>query len=244
MKLIYILLISLLLICSTLAFAEEFSITTPDGSFSLKITGSDSFDDGKTDSGTLIDNIAMKLEELEKDYISKLARLDKARAERLISEIFALLALLPADTSVNIQHAASQQQTQGSSSINISMNFTEQGMTIQEESSPPPPPPPPPASEPVKNAMSEPDFSRFLDNVESESFSDDQLRIIRLASRDSWFMVSQIVRIIEVLSFSDDQLEALRIMYSRVTDPQNSHNIVNAFTFSSDKEDAERIMGK
>lgn len=239
MKTLPFLFIIVILAGSTFILANEFSITTPDGSFSLKITGSDSFDDGKTDTGTLIDNIAMKLEELEKDYVSKLSRLDKARAERLITEIFALLALLPTDTSVNIQHVASAQQTQGSSSINISMSFSEQGMSIQEESSPPPPPQ---VTETAKSPMSNSDFNRFLNNVESESFSDDQLRVIRLGSRDSWFSVSQIVRVIEVLSFSDDQLEALRIMYPRVTDPQNSHNIVNAFTFSSDKEDAERIM--
>ncbi len=242
MKIITVIFLCLLLTAAATAAANEFSINTPDGSFSLKITGSDSFEDGTTKTGTLIDNIAMKLEELDNNYLTKLSRMDKARAERLLSEIFALLALIPEDTSVNFQQTASH-QAQGSSSINISMNINEHSMQEpqQLETSPPDPPK---ISEPAKTAMSETDFTVFLNNVKTESFSDDQLRVIRLGSGNAWFSVSQIIRMIDVLTYSDDKLEALQIMYLRVTDPQNAHNILNAFTFSSDKEDAERIIGR
>lgn len=231
--------------------ADEFTFTTPGGSFSLQVTESSQIKDGKTNTGTVIDNIAMKLEELENNYITKLGRLDQARAKKLIEEIFALLVLIPDDTVVSIEQMTTQSSTTSSTTstagLNINLNITESNTGTPIPTPPAHAEPDPVVTttpEPARKAMSSSDFERLISNVEDESFSDDQLRIIRLSARSAYYTVDQIVRMIGVLTFSEDQIEALRIMYDRVTDPQNAHNIPNAFTFSEDKAAAERIISK
>lgn len=235
-------LVIITLIFSTLLLADDVIFNTPGGTFSLQINESTRVQDGRTDSGMIIDNIALKLEDLEQNYHSKLTRMDQTRAKKLVEEIFALLALLPPDSNVKIEQVTTtSSSTTSATGLNVNINISESA-TIPEptratrRSEPDP--------QPARTPMSNADFDRLLNSVREESFSDDQLRIIRLSARNSYFSVDQIIRMINVLTFSDDQLESLRIMYDRVTDPENGHSIINAFTYSSDKAEAERIISK
>ncbi|MBW6515956.1 MAG: DUF4476 domain-containing protein [Candidatus Cloacimonetes bacterium] len=241
MKKTTILILAIFLIGSWL-IADEIIFTTPGGSFSLQINESSRVKDGNTDSGTIIDNIALKLEELEINYLTKLGRMDQTRAKKIVEEIFALLVLLPTDSNIKIEQVTTPTSTTTTSTgVNINLGISDP-TSIQEPT--PIPTPVERVPQETKTPMSESDFERLINNVREESFSDDQLRVIRLSARNSFFSVNQIVRMINVLTFSDDQLEALRIMYDKVTDPENGHSIINAFTYSSDKAEAERIISK
>jgi len=230
------------LLLSSILIAEEVIFTTPGGSFSLQINEANRLQGNRTDSGTVIDNIALKLEDLEKNYHSKLSRMDQTRANKIVEEIFAMLLLLPTDSNVSIERVSTSTDTTPESiDFNIRVDVSETTTTSQTMQATPTVER---ASQPDRRVMSNADFDRLISNVRAESFSDDQLRVIRISARNSYFSVDQITRMINVLTFSDDQLEALRIMYDKVVDPENGHNIINAFTYSSDKAEAERIISK
>ncbi len=238
-----------LLFIATL-FGNEININTPDGSFSIQISESSDFSsDGRTNSGVIIDNIALKLEELDKGYITKLARLDKARADKIMNEIFALLALLPVDSAITVEQKAvttsTTTTTQKNSSIpglNINLNIKE--TFTQEQQKPTQVIEREEEKAPVRKPLSDSDFQKLVRSIKEESFSDDQLRIIRLSARTAFYTVNQIIQVIDIMSFSDDKIEALSIMYPRVTDPENAHKIPNAFTYSDDKQKAEGIISQ
>ena len=239
-KIAILIIISLLL--SSLLIAEEVIFTTPGGSFSMQINETNRLQGNRTDSGTVIDNIALKLEDLEKNYLSKLSRMEQTRANKIVEEIFALLLLLPTDSSVNIERVSTPASTPSESiDFNIRVDVSETTTASQPMQATPQAER---APQPEKRAMSDTDFNRLISNVREESFSDDQLRVIRVSARNAYFSVDQITRMIGVLTFSDDQLEALRIMYDKVVDSENGHSIINAFTYSSDKAEAERIISK
>ena len=90
--------------------------------------------------------------------------------------------------------------------------------------------------------MSDSDFSNLISRIQAESFSDDQMRVIRTAAKKHNFKVNQIVRIIDCFSFADDKITALGISYPGCIDPQNNYEILDAFTYSDDKSEAERII--
>lgn len=91
-------------------------------------------------------------------------------------------------------------------------------------------------------AMGPQDFGRLESAVEAESFSDDQLDLLRTAAAHSWFNMNQVAALLAHLSFSSDQLKALEILRPRIVDPQNSHQLNAVFTFSSDKEAAQAMF--
>ena len=90
--------------------------------------------------------------------------------------------------------------------------------------------------------MPDSDFSNLVSRIRGESFSDDQLRVLRTAAKNYNFSCGQIVTLISCFTYSQDKMEALRITYPKVTDPRNNYTILDSFTYSTDKEAAEAIM--
>lgn len=229
--------------------ADEITFNTPDGSFTLSVSGT--YDDnqvkeGRVTSGMIIENIGKKLERIERDYHSKLSRLDQARARQMMNEVYALLAQLPTNETVKIEKKVLI--AEGSSSHNgtvvevLPPSYKDDTMLIQEKPTHPHHPPVEPKPEEKRIPMPEYKYSTFLGDVGRESFADNKMRIIRVESKNSYFTVNQIIRVIETITFSEDKMQALRIMYPRVTDPENSSQIIKSLTFSEDKEEAERII--
>lgn len=124
--------------------------------------------------------------------------------------------------------------------MHVDISINEGGNFDPVEGRAPPVNGPPPPLEPV--AMGPQDFGRLAAAVDGESFSDDQLDLIRTAANHSWFNIDQTVALLEHLSFSSDKLKALEILRPRIVDPQNSHQLNEAFTFSSDKEAAQEMF--
>ncbi len=249
----YIMII-LMLAASLVLFAQEFKITTPDGGVTMSITGVQS--NGTTTSGNIIDQIAAKMEQLEKDIHSKLNKLDQKKAENIMNEIYGLLALLPDNTTVDVKSSASTSTTTTTTSSqggNININITGMETNEPEPVVKPVPAKPKvveeekeeePVVKPVGKSMPESDFNGLVSRIKGESFADDQIRVLRTAAKNYKFSCNQIVRLIGCYNFSEEKLEALRISYPGCTDPQNNYKILDAFTYSSDKETADEIINQ
>lgn len=105
-------------------------------------------------------------------------------------------------------------------------------------------PPPPTPVEEGPFPISEEEFSELVESIQNESFQENQLSIVQISARYNYFTVNQVIRVIELFSFSEGQLKALEYMYPNVVDKFNSHQIINAFTYSSDKEKANEIINR
>lgn len=105
-------------------------------------------------------------------------------------------------------------------------------------------PPPPVPVEEGPFPISEEEFAGLVESIKNESFQENQLSIVQISARYNFFTVNQVIRVIELFSFSDGQLKTLEFMYPNVVDKFNSHQIINAFTYSSDKEKANEIINR
>jgi hypothetical protein len=240
--------------------AQEFKISTPEGAVSMSITGVQS--NGTTSSGNLIDQIGKKLEQLEKDVHSKLNKIDQKKAENLMNEIYALLALLPSNANVNVSSSLSTASSSTvtattatpGGNVNISITGTDvkapvpEGRPTTQIKAAPPALPTPPAEDDIikanRKAMPESEFNTLINRIKGESFADGQIRVLRTASKNFRFSCNQISRLIDAYTYSEDKLEALRMSYPDCTDPQNNYKILDAFTYSVDKEAAEDIFNQ
>lgn len=227
--------ILVLVLCSFSIFSQGFNFSATEEGFSMSVTGEDNSTTTTTvkNSGEVINEIADKLDELQKKYNAKLNKLDGRRVTNLIDEIYSLLALLPENsTLVKPQTPTPPPAEPTTTNVNININ----GMDTQTE-----------VAEPVlpdtnNTGMNDSDFSRLISRIQGESFSDDQMRVIRTAAKNHSFKVNQIVRILDCFSFADDKISALAIAYPGCIDSQNNYEILDAFTYSDDKSEAERII--
>ncbi len=228
-------------------FAQGFTISTPEGNVTMSITGIPA--DGTTTSGNIIDQIVVKLEALQKDYHSKLNKIDQKRANNMVDEIYNLLAMLPDDANITVSQTPST-STNTSSNININIS----GMQTEEKPTPVVEAKPPVQQtqqvKPIieekpangRMAITENDFLGLLDRIDKENFCDDKTRVLKTATKNYKFNVNQIVRLIGAFAFAEDKVKTLQISYPGCTDPQNNYKILDAFTYSEDKEAAEDII--
>jgi len=254
----YLIIVSLLILSFSLAAQIGMNMNTPEGSVSMQVTGPMS--NGTIDSDLIVDQIAEKLEKLEKEVHIKLNKIDQKKAQKIMDEIYALLAMLPehqpsavapaaptaATSAAASSSSASSSSSSSSGTVNINMNIS--GM---DESVKPKPKPhhdndndehqPKPTTS-SRKVMPETEFATLMGRISKESFSDDKLRVLRTAAKNFRFNCNQIIRLIGAYTYSEDKLEALRISYPEVSDPQNNYKILDTFTYSSDKDEAETIM--
>jgi len=198
---------------------------------------------GSDNNANVVDEIANRLEILQNKYCSKLNKLEIKRAGKVIDEIYELLAMLPDDVIVTTKSTTSNSSTQAQSTdINISFDMND----LQTE----------PEKEVVRQeiktnekidtpkAMSESEFNKLLANVEDESFDDDQTSVVRIAAKSKYFTINQLTRLLPNFSFSDSKINIVQIVYPKIVDKDNSHNLIKAFTFSSDKQKVEQIISQ
>ncbi len=246
-----VLILLLLMLGAAFAFAQGVTFSTPEGSYSLSFDG---LEDGETPTtGYIIDEILGRLETLQESYLVKLKKADSRKANKLVDEIYYLLSLLPEDTDIFFEETDMEMETETTTNNNTNANSNSSEINIniinsQAQQTPPPPPvyqtppPPPPHTPGMRMVMPDSEFGDLLSRIGRESFSDDQLRVLRTAAKNYRFTCSQIVRLIGTYTYSDDKLEALRIAYPDCPDPQNNYKILDAFTYSTDKEEASSII--
>ena len=245
------------------------NMNTPEGSVNMSVTGMPMGNPhGNAADQSTIDQIVAKLDQLEKEVHTKLTKLDQKRADKIMQEIYDLLAKLQdgapasntAATTTASASASSSSSSASSSTGTANININISGM---EGQTPPPqnqhhndnPPPqshnnppqthnnPPQHQEQMgPKPMPDSDFNNLIKQINSESFSDNKMRVIRTAAKNYNFSCGQIVRVIDCFDFSEDKITSLGITYPKVTDPKNNYTILDSFTFSDDKDAAERIM--
>lgn len=85
-------------------------------------------------------------------------------------------------------------------------------------------------------------FSKLYNKVRNASFNETKFDLIEVASLGCWYSCAQTARMMRLFMFSDERMRVLRLMASRIVDPQNSADIYRVFTFDSDKTKAGEIM--
>ncbi len=226
-----ILLILLLFISFVCLNSQVLKIDTPDGTFKMSVSEDNSNAKIKSKKEPVVDKIADKLDLLQKKYCSKLNRLDQKRVKKIMDEIYDLLADLPDDV-----YTTSHNQSQ-SQNININLttsdNIQTPQKTVEKDITPV-----------SSKAMSESDFQTLYNNVKNESFASDKLSVIKIAAKRNKFTVSQLTRLLDLFSFEEDKITCLQIVYPKLTDKKNAHQILNHFEYSSDKEKVEQIINQ
>ncbi|WP_224248072.1 DUF4476 domain-containing protein [Hyalangium gracile] len=106
----------------------------------------------------------------------------------------------------------------------------------------PQPPPPPPA--PVVQPISEGQLQQLLSSIQKESFGDGKLRVLETAVPTQYFLVPQVLKILQRFSFGDDKLDAVRMLWPRVLDRENAHQLYGAFKFEGEKDQLRNIIGR
>ncbi|MCD4817912.1 MAG: DUF4476 domain-containing protein [Candidatus Cloacimonetes bacterium] len=220
-------------------FAETISLDTPMGSFKASISGSDL---NSANSVSVIDEIANRLEILESKFHKKLNKLDQKRSNKIVEEIYELLALLPDDVTMKVvsetttSTTTTTSESSANSNVNININVNEQEDFQQEEIEI--------ESHSSNSAMSNNEFRTLYNNVENESFSDDQLSVVRIATGRKYFTINQLTQLIGLFSFSDEKIQCVQIVYPKIVDKDNAHNLLGAFTYSDDKKQVENIINR
>ena len=230
-------------------YAQGVVISTPEGDFSMGITGV--MPEGDFGNQYIIDDIYNRLELLQKNYLSKLKKTDSRKANTLVQEIYELLEQLEYDGFAEVPEAeetdnsnVNSNSNSNTSSVNINI-IGAQSQTMQTQPAPPPPPviiTPPDGPHNSRIIIDDSDFADLVSRIGKENFSDNKLRVLRTAAKSYRFYCGQIVRLIDAFTFSEEKLEALRISYPGCPDPHNNYKILDAFTYSTDKEEAEQIM--
>ncbi|MBL8345723.1 MAG: RICIN domain-containing protein [Rubrivivax sp.] len=104
-----------------------------------------------------------------------------------------------------------------------------------------PAPPPPPATT-ANQAMAAERFDDLVRLLDEEAFPANALRTLQTVARDHRFSVEQVRRLFDVFAFGSDRLRALEVTLPRLTDRANAFQLLGAFTFESEKEQARRML--
>lgn len=90
-------------------------------------------------------------------------------------------------------------------------------------------------------AMRDKDFKMMCEVVDEASFTERKIGVIKVACISSYFTSEQCAKLLSMLSFDTAKLEALRVLSPRVLNI-NAREIQGQFSFSSNKEEAMKIM--
>lgn len=86
------------------------------------------------------------------------------------------------------------------------------------------------------------EFQRFLSYLSTQTRGRDREKTLRLFVRHSSLTCQQAASILRLTPLEKERLDLLRILAPAIVDPQNSHLILNAYEFSSGRNDAQRIL--
>ncbi|MBN2611131.1 MAG: DUF4476 domain-containing protein [Bacteroidales bacterium] len=80
------------------------------------------------------------------------------------------------------------------------------------------------------------EFMRLKENISNAPFSDSKKQILAASAANHFFVIEQVIEVLDMLSFDDSKFEAIQILYPKVLDRENSYLLFNCLTFSSTKE--------
>ena len=85
-------------------------------------------------------------------------------------------------------------------------------------------------------------FSILYNKVKNASFDDNKFDLLQVASLGCYYSCAQTARMMRLFTFDDDRMKVLRLMASRIVDPQNSADIYRLFDFESEKAKVGEIL--
>ena len=231
----------IILFLSVFLISEEMKISTPMGNIKMSVSGNENTSANiVAKKVSVVEQIAEKLEIVEKKYCSKLNRLDQKRVKKIMNEVYDLLAMLPDDVYTNVKVIQKEQPAQ----VNTQTQSQNVNITIKTETTMPPVETKKIKEGTKSEAMSQSAFQSLYNSIKNEAFADDKLAVIKTAARRNKFIVSQLTALLDLFSFEDDKIKCVQIIYPKVIDKENAHEILNHFTYSSDKQKVEKIINR
>lgn len=88
----------------------------------------------------------------------------------------------------------------------------------------------------------EKDIDYIYNKVKNAFPSSEQLATLRREVQNKRLTCNQCVRLLSICDFDKERLEFLKILAPRIKDYQHQQSILDAFTFSSGKKDAQNIL--
>jgi hypothetical protein len=85
------------------------------------------------------------------------------------------------------------------------------------------------------------DLDRILTAVQAESFSEDQLSALGFAAKGAKLTAAEARRVLDEFAMGEDKLEALKLLRDKISDPNNWQVLVDAFTYSEDRDAARGL---
>ena len=210
---IRILVASTLLSSVLAAQTHRIVVETPEGRFTVRTARSSLQNLDRPDA--VYHQILADLRELRSRYLHRLPEGDRQRAEALTYEVEDLVALLRETARFPDEVWVVLPTGQA----RMDLRTPEEGVPMDPSA-----------------------FQRLLQALETESFSDDRLELLRTTARENGFTVAQVARIMDLFDFGDDRVEVVRILYPRIVDPENAHLLLSHVEFSDEKEELRRIL--
>ncbi len=97
---------------------------------------------------------------------------------------------------------------------------------------------------PVIYPMPEKDFRDLIASIENEGFEENKTAVLESAAKYNNFDVDQVVTLMDQSTFSSWKIKVVEITYPYVIDKYNSFKVINALSFSEDKEKVRQILSK
>lgn len=88
----------------------------------------------------------------------------------------------------------------------------------------------------------ETDFEELYTSISREMFDKEKYAKLETVARYSPFTVAQCLRLMRLFSFNRERLQVLRILAPALIDRHRAYQIYDAFTFRSEKLEAQRII--
>lgn len=92
--------------------------------------------------------------------------------------------------------------------------------------------------------MNQAEFTKLLNTLNKQTTSKDKKTLIQTAATSNNFTCAQVVQILENFKFPKEQLQFLKIIRPRITDIENTFQIVQVFTYALEKKKAGEILGQ
>ncbi|RKZ18610.1 hypothetical protein DRQ17_03050 [bacterium] len=94
----------------------------------------------------------------------------------------------------------------------------------------------------IIEGMDDSSFSKLVERLNQEEFSEDKLKILEVAASHNYFYVYQVCKVLEGFTDGEDRLKALRLLWPVVVDRENGFKILSLFEFEDEKSQAEKIL--
>jgi hypothetical protein len=90
--------------------------------------------------------------------------------------------------------------------------------------------------------MTQQDFDQLLGAIDASSFDRDKKKIISASSLNHYFLIEQVIKIAQKFSFDNDKLEIIEKLYPKITDLDKNYLLYNCFVFSDSKNKLDKFI--